>query len=175
LSKSDVYLAFSFIESDLQAKNLTVLYSDILVRTYDKLSRHINSQPGLPEASRNTAAPISSQDVGPEAASSLSGVSQVGTSLSMSETVLSPVNNDDNDDNGDEDRAMVMHTHTSPAATTFAASLTTWPVFPDTITTLTKLRTSSSLSLKLVVLSNACTFVLTVHEPQDQVFSMSVS
>ncbi|KAH9967943.1 HAD-like domain-containing protein [Russula dissimulans] len=155
-SKSDVLLAFSSVESDLQAKDPTALYSDILARTYDELSRRIRGQPDLPEASGNTAAPVvvsSRRDAGPEASS---GVSQVGTSSSVSETALSPVNNnddDDDDDGGDGDGATV--TYTPPAAATFAASLATWPIFPDTIAALTKLSSSSlGLGLKLVVLSN---------------------
>jgi len=159
-SKSDVLLAFSSVESDLQAKNPTALYSNVLARTYVELSRRIRGQPGLPEASGNTAAPTvvsSRRDAGPEASSS-SGVSQVGTTSSVSKTVLSPVTNDDDDDDGDGDGDGATVTHASPAAATFAASLATWPIFPDTIAALTKLSSSSSsslgLDLKLVVLSN---------------------
>jgi len=146
-SKSDVLLAFSSVESDLQAKNPTALYSDVLARAYDELSRRIRDQPDLPEASGNTAAPVvvSRRDTGP-AETSL-GLSQVGTSSSAS--ALSPA---DNDDDGEGATVKVTQT-TSPAAAAFAASLATWPIFPDTIAALTQL-SSSPLALKLTVLSN---------------------
>ncbi|KAH9977271.1 HAD-like domain-containing protein [Lactifluus volemus] len=123
-SKSDVLLAFSSIESDLQSKNPTALYSDILATAYDQLSRRLRNrgQPGV---------------VLPEAPSGKSTTTQL-------------LRHPDGNDNTTGHRHG-SPTTTAPA-TAFAASLAHWPIFPDTINALVKL--SSTLGLDLVVLSN---------------------
>ena len=120
-------LAFSSVELDLQGKNPTTLYSNILATAYDELARRIRGQPAVPEVSGNAATPIV-----------VSGDPE-GTA-----SALSPVGASSFPDGGG------TATH-SPAATAFAASLAHWPIFPDTIAALAQL---SALGLDLVVLSN---------------------
>lgn len=128
------------MESDLQAKNPTALYSDILATAYDELSRRIRGQqPGLPEASGNPAAPI--------VVLGSTGAAEEGTAAAAASVIShSAVSTSSEEDAGARAQA-------SPAATAFAASLAHWPIFPDTIPALAKL-SSSALALKLVVLSN---------------------
>ena len=77
-------------------------------------------------------------------------ISPVGTSSSSASAPaslsLSPSPDDDDDD------AVSSRSAAAAAAAAFATSLADWPLFPDTTPALAKL--SSTLGLKLVVLSN---------------------
>ena len=126
-SKSDVLLAFSAIESDLQTKNPTALYSDILARAYDELSRRRAStrRGRLDAAATNRAIISGSSD--PESEAEMHSRAEPSPEISSDQT---------------------QH---SPAAAIFANSLAEWPIFPDTPAALARL---SALGLKLAVLSN---------------------
>ncbi|KAH9063708.1 HAD-like protein [Lactarius deliciosus] len=130
-SKSDILFAFSTVESDLQVKSPTALYSDILAAVYDELSRLGRStQRGQLDTTAPDRAIVSgSGDPG------RGTVTQSHTHIGSSSPDAIPI-------------GQMQH---SPAATAFAASLAQWPIFPDTPAALARL---SALGLKLAVLSN---------------------
>ncbi|KAH9029557.1 HAD-like protein [Lactarius hengduanensis] len=128
-SKSDILFAFSTVESDLQVKSPTALYSDILAAVYDELSRRSTQRDQL-----DTTAPD-------RAIVSDSGDPERGTETQSHTDIGSP----------SPDAIPSGQTQLPPAATAFAASLAQWPIFPDTPAALARL---SALGLKLAVLSN---------------------
>lgn len=128
-SKSDILFAFSNVESDLQVKSPTALYSDILAAVYDELSRRSTQHGQLDTTAPDRAIVSGSGD--PERGTETQSHTHIGSS--------SP-------------HAIPSgQTQHSPAATAFAASLAQWPIFPDTPAALARL---SALGLKLAVLSN---------------------
>ncbi|KAI9510402.1 HAD-like protein [Russula earlei] len=141
-TKSDVLLAYLSVESELQAKKPTALYSDILAGAYDELFRRIRGEPCLPEASGNTLSPAVASTAGEGDAN------PEGTAASAS-GMISPVGASPSESGSGSSHAQPS----SSAAAAFAASLVDWPVFPDTVSALAKL-SSSHLGLKLAVLSN---------------------
>ncbi|KAH9056652.1 HAD-like protein [Lactarius vividus] len=128
-SKSDILFAFSAVESNLQVKNPTALYSDILAAVYDELSQR-NTQSGQLDTTAPDRAIVSGSG-DPERGAETQSHSHIGSS--------SP------------DVIPSGQTQHSPAATAFAASLARWPIFSDTPAALARL---SALGLKLAVLSN---------------------
>ncbi|KAH9038996.1 HAD-like protein [Lactarius pseudohatsudake] len=128
-TKSDILFAFSTVESDLQIKSPTALYSDILAAVYDELSRRSTQRGQLDTTAPDRAIVSGSGDL--ERGTETQSHTDIGS--------LSP------------DAIPSGQTQHSPAATAFAASLAQWPIFPDTPAALARL---SALGLKLAILSN---------------------
>ena len=112
------------MESELQTKSPTALYSDILAAAYDELSRR-GTRPDQLDASTTSDSTIISVSGSGDGAETHSHVD------------LSP--------------DAIPSGQRPAAAAAFAASLAQWPIFPDTPAALTRL---SALGLKLAVLSN---------------------
>lgn len=122
-------LAFGSVETDLQAKNPTMLYSDVLASAYDELSRRLAGDASAPVSGATIDTRVEVSGGGASASPAVAGTSAAGA----------------------EQDATPASTTFSPEARAFAASIGDWPVFPDTVAGLAKL---SSLGLKLVILSN---------------------
>jgi 2-haloalkanoic acid dehalogenase type II len=121
-------LAFTSVEKDIQVQEPTLLYSGVLAKSYDELSRRLSGQTSAPDVSGNTSAEV-------QTSNGTSSTAVAGTSASE----------------GSSSSTGASTAAYSDAAQAFAASIAEWNVFPDTIAALAKL---SSLGLKLVVLSN---------------------
>lgn len=129
-SKEDTLLAFGSVETDVQARNPTMLYSDVLAAVYDELARRLKGEPSAPSTAGTAATRV--EAAGSEASSS---ATVAGTSAAAAEQT----------DNA-------ASTLFSDEARAFSTSIADSPVFPDTVSGLAKL---SSLGYKLVVLSNS--------------------
>ena len=127
-SKTELLLAFTSVESDLQAKYPTMLYADILAHIHAELAARLTNQSSHASA-QVTATAVTSRST---AAGTETDVTTAGSSGA-------PEQGDIPSSEGlsDEDIA-------------FGKSIPTWPPFPDTIAALTAL----SKHYKLTVLSN---------------------
>jgi FMN phosphatase YigB (HAD superfamily) len=103
-----------------------MLYSDVLASAYDELDRRLHGKGSAPETGGTALAPVYTS--GEDAATAV----EAGTSASTSSSNTAPA------------------TYSSEART-FAQSIGAWPVFPDTVEALNRLKT---LGYKLVILSN---------------------
>jgi 2-haloacid dehalogenase len=124
--RAEALRAFSSVSKDVQAREPSLLYSDVLVKTYDELRRRLAGDSSAPDAGGSTSAEVEVSDgsrtIKSTDTSALAGVSCASGSAAH-----------------------------SAEAQTFANSMASWPAFPDSSVALAQL---SSLGLKLVVLSN---------------------
>jgi 2-haloacid dehalogenase len=122
--RAEALRAFSSVSKDVQAREPSLLYSDVLVKTYDELRRRLAGDSSAPDAGGSTDAQVEVSD--------------------DSRTVKST------DASAGASSASGSAAH-SAEAQSFADSMGSWPAFPDSSAALAQL---SSLGLKLVVLSN---------------------
>ncbi|EJF59074.1 HAD-like protein [Dichomitus squalens LYAD-421 SS1] len=123
--RRSIILAFSSVESDLQARHPTMLYSDLLANVYATLDARLHDQE--PET----------QAAGPEHATVLSSAHRAtGTTPVATASVGTS--------------STAAQGGTTGAAEAFARSVETWPPFPDTVAALAAL----SKRFRLVILSN---------------------
>ncbi|KAI9456256.1 HAD-like protein [Lactarius psammicola] len=76
-SKSDILHAFSAVESDLQVKNPTALYSDILAEAYEELSRRSTQRAAA------FAASLAQWPIFPDTPAALARLSSLGLKLAV--------------------------------------------------------------------------------------------
>jgi 2-haloalkanoic acid dehalogenase type II len=115
----------------VEAREPTLLYSDILAKTYDELQRRLSGAPSAPNTSGSTTAEV-------EVSDGTGSVVSAGTSAAAGSSTAA----------GTSTSSGQAH---SLEAQAFAASIGSWPLFPDSSAALAQL---SSLGLKLIVLSN---------------------
>jgi 2-haloalkanoic acid dehalogenase type II len=128
-SKRDVLLAFTSVETDLQAKYPTMLYRDILAHTHAELAARLQNQ---------SAHPIDSQTI---AVTEVSTHSDQASEFQSSVTSAGP--------SSITDHVAPSHGLTDEDIT-FGSSVGDWKPFPDTIPALATL----SRHYKLIILSN---------------------
>jgi FMN phosphatase YigB (HAD superfamily) len=124
-SRLDALNAFGSVELDLQAKNPRMLYSEVLAAAYDELARRLSGAPSVPDAGSTTVS-----EVYTSGSSSAQETTSAGTSASTDADAPASYSED---------------------AKRFATAIAEWPVFPDTVDALQRLK---ALGLQLVILSN---------------------
>ena len=109
-SKKDALLAFESVETDLQSKYPTMLYSDILAHVHAELLRRLTDKVSLPDPDTTTAPVIDTEGT--------EQLTRAGTSASADAPATAGLTEED---------------------IAFGKSIPQWPVFPDTIAALATL------------------------------------
>ena len=128
MTKEELLLAFTSVETDLQAKYPTMLYADILAHASSELRARLTDQPSH-ASSASTATAITSEST---SEGTKTDVTTAGTSASG------------------EQKSVSISEGLNRGDYMFGKSIPLWPPFPDTIQALATL----SKYFKLTVLSN---------------------
>jgi 2-haloalkanoic acid dehalogenase type II len=142
--RAEALSAFTSVEKDVQAREPTLLYSDVLAKTYDELGRRLAGVSSAPDASGSTMAEVEVSD-GSGTVTSAGTSTAAGSSASAGTSTPAGTSTSAGTSSSSADASH------SAEAQTFAASIASWPALPDSSAALAQL---SSLGLKLIVLSN---------------------